>query len=368
MLKRPLRVSFLIDRLDTAGTETQLLALIAGLDRTRVEPSLVLLDGTDERSRSLEPADCPIVRLGLKRFRDLETPRRLWQLARFWRSWRPDVVQVYFIDSTYVGVPIARLCGIKRVVRVRNNLGYWLKSRSHAALGRLYGRLVDATLTNSDAGRDALLAAERGSRRSLVVLENGVDLEQFAPGPPPNTARPSTVRIGAVANLRPVKGLDLLVGAASRLQDDRRLQFTVAGEGPERPRLETLIAEQGLGERFTLPGATTDVPTFLQRLDVAVLCSCSEGMSNALLEAMATGRAIVATDVGANRRLLMDGACGVIVPPGDALALAAALRELIAEPVRARTLGQKARKVVEEQYGRPAMVRRFEAFYERLAG
>jgi glycosyltransferase involved in cell wall biosynthesis len=362
-MTRPIRVCYLIDGLTRAGTETQLLALIKSLDIRRVQPSLVLLNGDDDLSRELIPRNCPVLTLGVN---SLHTARALSagaKLARFWRRERIDLVQTYFLDSTYFGVPLARISGVRRVVRVRNNLGHWLTPK-HRVLGRVMGRLVDATLTNCEPARRALLTAEGGSPRKVVVLENGVNsiprttLRQ-GQGPPR--------RVGAVANLRPVKGVAVLIQAAALLA--RRwpdVTFHVAGEGAQRLELERLIERQGLSERFVLEGTVADIPKFLNSLDVFVLPSFAEGMSNAVLEAMAAARPIVATDVGANSHVLAGGRCGLLTPPGDPQRLAGAVEALLSIPSAAWQLGEAARRHVAAHYSREAMVKRFEDFYERL--
>jgi glycosyltransferase involved in cell wall biosynthesis len=361
----PVRVCFLIDRLTRGGTETQLLALIRVLDRTRVEPALVLLDGEDEESRSLEPADCPVLRLGV---RSLHRPHALAaaaRLRRFWRTYGTNVLQVYFLDSTYFGVPLARASGIRRIVRVRNNLGHWLTPK-HRWLGRVMAGLVDATLTNCEPARRAILDAEGGNAHKVVVLENGVDLARFTALPLPRRRGPNIV-IGAVANLRPVKGIDVLLRAAARVAAEHpQVRFRVAGQGEQRPELERLIGEFSLGNQFELIGPVADVPAFLAGADVAVLPSHAEGMSNALLEYMAAARPVVATDVGANGHLLRGGELGVLVPPNDPAGLAVALGRLLADAARAARFGAAARQYVQEHYSRDAMRRRFEAFYEGL--
>lgn len=361
----PVRVCFLIDRLSRAGTETQLLALVRSLDRSRVLPHLCLLDGRDELSRSLEPADCPTLRLELTSLVGLRTLQAIKSVRGFWRKHRIDVLQTYFLDSTYFGVPLGRLSGVRRIVRVRNNLGYWLTGR-HRTLGRWVGRLADATLTNSDDGKRAITEAESLSSQKVVVLENGVDLDRF-----PVTRAPDTggdiVHVGAVANLRPVKNIDGLVRVAARLRSAMpQLVFEVAGDGEQCAELESLIREHRLERSFRLAGSVADVPRFLARLDVAVLCSHSEGMSNALLEYMASGRAIVATDVGANGQLVRHGIDGLIVPARDEEALAQAITAMLRDADAARAMGASARQRVESQYSREAMVRRFEDFYEQL--
>lgn len=363
---RPVRVCYMIDRLLVGGTESQLLALIRRLDRSRVRPSLCLLDGEDPVSRALEPADCPVLRLGVRTLLRPRTLGRALDLAAFLRRQRADVLQVYFHDSTYLGVLAGRLAGVPHVVRTRNNLGHWL-TPTHRRLGRLYNRLATLTVANCEAARQALLRDEGPRPESVVVLENGVDLERFLAIPPLAAAAPR--RVGAVANLRPVKGLDVLVRAASAVTAAHpEATFAVAGEGECRPALERQVAEAGLAGRFALPGAVRDIPAFLAGLDVAVLSSRAEGMSNAVLEYMAAGRAIVATAVGANPRLIEDGVHGLLVPPDDPGRLAAAVIGLLRDPARAARLGAAARRRARECYGREAMVRRFERFYLELVG
>jgi glycosyltransferase involved in cell wall biosynthesis len=174
--------------------------------------------------------------------------------------------------------------------------------------------------------------------------------------------------VGCVANLRPVKNIDGFLRAA-KLVADRfpHVRFEVAGDGPDRAELESHRAELGLVDRFTFRGSVSDVPGFLRELDIAVLPSHSEGMSNAVLEYMAAGKAIVATDVGANAKLLGDGQYGRLVPAGDTSALADSIGKLVADPDTVKSLGKSARARVEAEYSRAAMVRRFERFYAELA-
>jgi glycosyltransferase involved in cell wall biosynthesis len=355
----------MIDHLTRAGTETQLLALIRSLDRQCVIPHLVLLDGDDEISRSLEPDDCPSLRLGLKSLVGRSTLPAVARLTSFWRKHRIDVLQTYFLDSTYFGVPLAKLCGIRKIIRVRNNLGYWM-TNGHRRLGRWMGRLADVTLTNSEGGKQALVENESLHPEKIAVLENGVDLERF-PNPAPPNLRGDVVRVGIVANLRPVKNIDGLIRAADFMRDRQpQLRYEVAGEGEQRAELEQTISDRGLTGTFRLIGSVSNVPGFLARQDIAVLCSHSEGMSNALLEYMAAGRAIVATDVGANARLIENQRHGLIVPPVDDGELAKAIGWLIDHSQEACDMGTAARQRVEREYSRTAMVKRFEAFYQEI--
>ena len=227
----------------------------------------------------------------------------------------------------------------------------------------MIGRWVDATVTNSEEGRRALVEDEGLGADRVAVLENGVDVGRYARSLLPDTTKPS-VRIGCVANLRAVKNIDGLMRVArSLLTHFPRLVFEVAGDGEQRAELERLHAELDLGDRFVLRGSVGDIPAFLRTIDVAVLPSHSEGMSNALLEYMAAGRAIVATDVGANSRLIADGKQGYIVPPGDEPAMTAAIARYLNQPMRAAAFGSAARRHAQADFSRDAMIKRFEDFY-----
>jgi glycosyltransferase involved in cell wall biosynthesis len=363
----PVRVCFLIDELTPAGTETQLIELIRNLNRSRVEPFLCLLRGEDERSQSLEPEKCPVLRLDLRCWRHPTMLGKAFRLARFLRQARIDVLQVYFPESTYLGVPVGRWAGVPWIVRTRNNLGYWM-TPWHRRLGRFCSWLSDVLVANCDACRQAVMVDEDLPPGRIVVLENGVDLARFPLGRPGQSPRPGTSRrVGVTANLRPVKGLDVFLRAAALVaQSQGDLGFAIAGEGPLRPLLENQARELGLSGCLDWAGSVTDVPAFLAGLDVAVLPSLSEGMSNALLEYMAAGKAIVATAVGGNVDLIEPGVHGLLVPPGDAPRLAAAIGELLIHPDRAARLGRNARRRAEKHYNRAAMVRRFEDFYQGL--
>jgi glycosyltransferase involved in cell wall biosynthesis len=364
---RPVRVCFLIDELATAGTETQLLALVRGLDRRRVQPSLCLLRGASAASRALEPADCPVLRLGVVSLRSPATLAAAWRLANFLRRERIDVLQVYFPDSTYFGVPVAWLAGVPAIVRTRNNVGHWL-TPLHRRLGRFLNGFTTATIANCEAARQALLATERPSPPSVVVLENGVDFTRFEVIPSLSERRRPLTCVGVVANLRPVKGLDVLIDATACLAGKHpEVTVDVAGEGPERNALQRQIAGLGLEGRVRLRGSVADLPSYLREIDVAVLPSRAEGMSNAVLEYMAAGRAIVATDVGANRHLLADGSCGLLVSPGNPGELAAGIGRLVEDHPLACRLGATARRRARDEFSREAMVLRFEDFYANLA-
>src|SRR5262249_6709143 len=142
--------------------------------------------------------------------------------------------------------------------------------------------------------------------------------------------------------------------------------FSIAGDGPLRGRLERQIQQLGLGKRVSLLGRVADVPGYLSRLDIAVLCSTSEGMSNAILEYMAAGKAVVATAVGANPELIEDGVTGLLIPPDDADALAEAVQTLVDEAELRTRLGSAAQEFVRQRFSRQRAVAGYQDLYYQL--
>lgn len=362
----PARVCYVIDKLDDAGTERQLLALLKNLDRDRVEPFLCLLDGTDAKSREMTPDDCQVLRLGVKSLLSGQALRQARVLRRFLIERRIDVVQLHFPDSTYFAAPVARLAGVRQVIRTRRDLGYWMQPRDRV-LARVYDRLfVDGVIANCGACRESLMAEGTDGSR-IHVCENGIAMEPFLTIAPLDEIAPKT-RVGLVANLRSIKDPGLFVRAAISLCERRReAQFHLAGKGELEAELMQRVNAKKLNDRIRFHGSVSTLE-FLHGIDIAVLCSKSEGLSNAVLEYMAAGRAIVVTNVGGNPDLIADGVTGLVTPVGDADALAAAIERLLVDAPLAARLGAAARERVRQRNAWPAASRNMEDIYDRLLG
>ncbi len=208
--------------------------------------------------------------------------------------------------------------------------------------------------------------------RRIVRLDNGIPVEAFRPTLPRRAYRRIVGVEGRdvlvfVGRLAPQKGLDLLLRALVPVFAQRpQACLMLVGEGPERPALEALARELGITDQVCFLGYVEDVAPYLWAGDVFVLPSWAEGMSNALLEAMAAGMACVVTAVGQGPEMLDQGRCGVVVPPGDPQALTEALLALLASPDLRRRLGQAAQRRVAERYAMRRVAAAYLALYERL--
>jgi len=351
----PIRVAYFIQDLTTGGAESHLARLLPALDRDRIAPELIvfhergeLLDvirdsGVEVHELGYQPGLAGV--LGLRsRLRSL--------LART----RPDVLHAYgFPCDVFAAIfPIPR--GRMRVVTSRR--GNQPVRRRHYYY-RLANNFVDRVVCVSQATKSFAVKTEGLSRKRSAVIPNGIDLAGF----PETTPVPDTLRvIGTLGRLRPVKGSDLLLDAFARLD---RPDATLKMGGPADRAWGAALRERHTADKGVEFLDDVDALSFLPTLDLFVLPSRSEGMSNALLEAMALGLPIVATDVGGNREVLADGEAGLLVEP-DAGAIATGIRSLLDDPEKARGLARAARNRVENEYTLARMVSRYHEFYKAL--
>lgn len=353
---RPIKVFYLTGHLGTGGSEVHLLRLVQGLDKTRIPCEVVVLWSDGIFHPSMVKTGIPIhdLRLGPGPMNFLAGTMRLRALIR---KHKPDVLHSYSFTCNLMATLAAKPGRSPKLVTTRR--GNEFVRRRHVVY-RLTNPLVDRVVCVSKATERFSRKTEGLARPQSVVVPNGLDLTPFL------ALRRHTGPIralGTVGRLRAVKGTDLLVDAWKSLQLPN-LGLRIAGP-----------AYQDWGYRFLqqhtdTPGlefvdAVLDVPAFLSSIDLFVLPSRSEGMSNALIEAMAAGLPIVATDVGGNRETLGDGAAGLLVPP-KAGAIAEAIQRLIDHPEEAQVLGARARERAVREYALETMIGRYEAFYEQL--
>ncbi|MGE5227581.1 MAG: glycosyltransferase [Planctomycetaceae bacterium] len=245
-----------------------------------------------------------------------------------------------------------------------------LKRAAHRALYRRHARRIDGIVAVADDVADAFARTTGVARDRITVVPNGVDTDRY-PAPVDRAAVRRGLGLGpqdrvliAVGTFKRQKGHVHLLEAFAKVaagHDD--VHLLLAGDGDLRPEIERRVAELGIGGRVHLLGSRRDVPALLAASDGAVLPSLWEGMSNALVEAMASGLPVVATDVSGTNQVMVDGTTGWLVPPGEAGALAAAIEELLEDPGRARARGAAARERVGEAFGARRPAERLAALY-----
>ena len=235
------------------------------------------------------------------------------------------------------------------------------EARLYARLERLAAGWCRAIVALSAAERDAGLEAGVGRPAQYHVIPNGVPLERFALARSPVRGR--IVMIGRLAS---PKRPDLALGALASLRERiPEAELHVVGDGPLRPKAERLASELGLGDAVRFLGFREDVPELLAQAECALLASDYEGCPLAVVEALAAGVPVAATDAGGVRELVRPGQTGAVAPP-DAAALTAALEDVLADPARAAEMGAAARREAASRLSLEAMTRSLVTLYDDL--
>lgn len=369
-----MRIAFFAPLLHTGGTQRHLQQVLELLDPSRFVARVLTLRSGGDVEDELRAAGVTVTSLDVGS--RLGSPRAVLAMIRAARGLRADGVHVvhgYQWRPALVGAIVGRLARVPLVLAGKRSLTG--DDRRARLAWRMIGRRVDTIVTNAEALRDE--ATAQGVVARWEVIPSGVDVDRFRSGPSPAEAKerlgldPERPVVGTVGRLEERKRQDHLLVAARAMvahANGDAPQVLVVGDGPLRSALERQAASLGIARNVRFTGAVTDVRTALAAMDVFVLPSCAEGMSNALLEAMAAARPVVATAVGGTSEVLDDGRTGILVPPGDVTALAGHVLALIRNPARAVFLGAAARRAVGEKFGAPSMVGRLEDLYEaRLA-
>jgi glycosyltransferase involved in cell wall biosynthesis len=336
------RVCLMIGQLAAGGAEKQVALLARELRRRGVATSVLLLfRGGGPWEAELVEAGVEVVPLGFGR-RDgrwaLGANLAVFgRLVGYLRRTRPDVLHAFLFHTYLVAAPAALLARVPAMVAGRRSLGYFKEGRRlMLALEWVANRLTDLVVANAEAVAADARRQEGLPAAKVAVVYNGLPESAFAAAEPAEVSTALPVVL-CVANLRAVKGHRHLIDAMARLRYlGRPCTLVLAGDGPEEPALRRQVAELGVDVRFL--GTRWDVGRLLARADVAVSPSLSEGMSNAVMEAMAAGRPVVATAVGGTPELLRDR--GVLVPPSDPGALADGLHRVLSDPELAGRLAR----------------------------
>jgi glycosyltransferase involved in cell wall biosynthesis len=355
-----------IDELESlagGGTERQIFQLAQMAKANGTDVHLAILRQTAWLTPEI--AGVPVHFLNIRswrRFPVTRLPKMLGFLGGF------DVVQTFFVESNLIIPILARLAGVPRIIGSRRNLNYWIGSHT-LRLQRFSNRFAHLLVANSEAVKRAVAEQERVSADRIEVIYNAIDAERFAPNPGSRVrlrqvlgVAEDDVVVGQVSTLGHHKGVDRFVDVGIMLaQRHPRARFVLIGGGPLHETLRSKIAGASMTDRIILLGSRDDVPGLLDALDMAVLLSDTEGFSNSLLEYMAKGLAIVATDVGGNAEALQG--CGVLVPTQPIQPIADQIERLLSDPRTRREMGEKARARAVATYGLTAIQAQWSGLY-----
>ena len=380
-LKKPTAAPLIVHvvyRFDTGGLENGVVNLINQMPPSAYRHAVVALT-------HVVPAFSARIGRDNVQFLSLDKPPghgfRLYpRLFQLFRRWRPAVVHTRNLAALECQVPAA-MAGVP--VRIHGEHGRDADDpdgshRRYQWLRRAYRPFVHQHVALS---RELERYLEHGvgvPATRIARIHNGVDVQRFALAggarqPPPGCPFTDSALfvVGTVGRMQTVKAQPLLAQAFVRalavqphLRD--RLRLVMVGDGPLRAEAQAVLDAAGVGHLAWLPGERADVPDVMRGLDCFALPSLAEGISNTILEAMASGLPVLATDVGGNAELVVAGQTGRLVPAGDVEALAAGLAGMAGDAAGAQAMGRAGRERAERHFSLPAMVAAYKALYDRL--
>jgi sugar transferase (PEP-CTERM/EpsH1 system associated) len=370
-------VAHVIHRLAIGGMENGLVNLINRMAVDRIQHCIICYTEATEFSNRIERSDVRIYNLGKREGKDLRVWGRLWNLLR---RLRPHIVHTRNLATLEAQLPAA-LAGVR--VRIHGEHGWDVgdldgrKARTRW-LRRGFRPLVSKYVAVS-AHIDAYLQDVIGVEPTRIDrIYNGVDTQRFAPGAkglravlPPGFAGAQELVFGTVGRLQRVKDQRTLLDAFARLRaraPSLPMRLVIIGDGPLRSELQGAIHALRLDEHVWLGGARDDVAELLRAIDVFVLPSLAEGISNTILEAMASGLPVIASNVGGNPELVVQGETGNLVAPASAEELTVAMADYAKDRQMAAAHGAAGRLRAEAQFSLERMVDRYLALYESSLG
>lgn len=364
------RVLEIIPTLDRNGAEKQLALLASGLPRDEFDVHVCALTRGGPLAEPLRQAGIPVTVIG-KRWKI--DPVAWWRLRKLIVRLKPDLVHTWIFAANSYGRQAAFSAGVPVVLAGERCVDPW-KRGYELAIDRYLARRTRRIVTNSSGVVDFYVKQGLPADK-FAVIPNGIAIEQ----PSASIAReallaelglpPHTWLIGAVGRLWPQKRYKDLIWAIELLRCARsEVHLIIVGEGPERWRLERFAGQVVEERRVHFLGERSDVARLLPHLDCFWLGSGYEGQSNALMEAMAAGRPVVATDIPGNRDLIVPNESGLLVPVGDRAALARQTYRLIGDPAEARRLGDNARQRMRAEFSVERMIERHSALYHEVLG
>lgn len=389
----PRGVLLVVPNLDIGGAQETALTLARFLPQAGLRTAVATFRDGPLRA-DLEAAGIPVDVLPARQHRAVALP---WFAADMLRLRRALVASVRRRDADVVQIQtLGTLAFLVMTLRVGTGVQLWwrianvtflvaddgtgpgwafaMKRAAHRLLYRLGARVVDGVVAVSDDVADAFRRETRSPASRLAVVLNGVDVDRFPADVDREAVRadlgvaPGDHLMIAVATFKEQKGHRFLVDAvASVAPAFGDLRIALVGSGALEADVRTRVGGAGLADRFVFAGSRRDVPALLAAADSFVLPSLWEGFSVALLEAMASRLPIVATAVSGTTQVMTDGETGWLVPPGDADALAAAIKELLSDPAHADVLAGAARERVEEAFGARRQAAAYAELYRRRA-
>lgn len=362
------RILYLLDDFPGpyAGTEAQFWLLYRSIDHAAYRPKVVTLRPSPYLLEHVGPNKYECLNIGS--MKDLATWRTALAFARRAKRDGFDVAHLFLNDVSVIFPPLLALVGIKVIVS-RRDLGFWY-SPSILRVLRVNRRFVARVVANCNAVKAAVIAAEGYPADVVEVILNGFE---YPTAPIDASERRDVIRLGMLANLRPLKRVEDAIRAVAMLGPTVPCELLIGGEDrieagvSERGRLTKIATDLGVLDRVRFVGPVSNSWNFLKGIDIFLSCSETEGLSNSIIEAMASGLPVVGSAVGGTPELVEDGSSGYLYPVGSVEELSGAIRKLIVDQEKRSAFGARGRTVAESRLSVASLISTHAALYSMLS-
>jgi glycosyltransferase involved in cell wall biosynthesis len=366
-------LAFFVDSLQVGGSELNAIRTLEHLDRERFDVTVYHMASDGPLLERYQRLGVPMERVRIRSFRHPSALQAGWRLRRSLRRRRIQILHSHDIYSNIISIPWAHLAGTPVVIASRR-WQYAVPSRFHVVANRLVSRWATHVLANSQAVAGTLEREDHVPRSRIEIIPNFVGEDAFREYPA--AARRDALAalgipagalvVGTVARLSPTKDHATLLRAITPLLGEvPALHVLLIGSGPTREALLAQAAAQGITERVHFAGTLPNIPNPHGLLDLSVLTSTTEGFPNAVVEAMAAARPVVATAVGGTAEAVEPNRTGLLVPPRDPQALTAALRFFLESGERRSTFGTAGQQRARLLFHSDVVLARLSSWYAR---
>lgn len=366
VVRFPLKVLYFITELDIGGAEQLLLLTLKNINRQKFAPTVCCFYGGD-LAGEIEKLGIRVIDLKIRNKFVLSSLFRLYNLLK---KEKFDIVHTHLFHANIIGRIAARLCRVPVVISTHHYAFNY-----NGPLGifweRLTAGLADRVIVVSEAARRFYLNQVNSLKDKLVLIYNGIDLRQDSQSHRVNLRQQLSLNndfvIGCIGRFAPVKGQDYLLRAAGDIiKTGRKIKVLLVGSGALEGHLKKIARDLGISEQVIFLESRRDVPAVLEALDLYIQPSLQEGLSIIILEALAMEKPTIASAVGGNAEVIINGESGILVPPRDHKALAEAIINLFENKTLARQLGVNGRLRVKEKFDIKENIRQTESLYEYL--
>lgn len=365
---KKIRIMHIIHQLGTGGAENGIVNLANGHNHNKFELSICTLVGGGSLTYRLDQSKTSLFELEKKEGNDISIILKLYSV---FKKFKPDIVHTHAWGTLCESFLAAKLARIP--IMIHGEHGTIQEKPINIFIQNIFWKMTSQVLSISSNHKKLLSETIKFPLAKITVIPNGVDIAKFSYMNNSSNrliacnVKQKTITIGTIGRLVPVKNQQILIRVLAKLKKKfSDVELLIIGDGPLKSDLKKLSSRLSIADSVVMPGRKSDITKYFHKMDIFILPSFSEGMSNTILEAMSCGVPVIASDVGGNPELIDNGINGLLFPSQDQKKLEELIMQLIENPEIALKLSQNARQKIEHNFSIEKMVQNYEKMYFQL--